>query len=45
MTENVATKSYRAPEVLLGSRNYSYPVDMWSVGCILWEMINNKVLF
>jgi cyclin-dependent kinase len=25
---------YRAPDVLMGSRKYSTPVDMWSIGCI-----------
>jgi mitogen-activated protein kinase 15 len=39
MTEYVATRWYRAPEILLGSHNYSKSVDMWSVGCILGEMI------
>jgi mitogen-activated protein kinase 15 len=35
MTEYVATRWYRAPEILLGSSTYSRAVDMWSVGCIL----------
>ena len=39
MTEYVATRWYRAPEVLLGSRHYSTAIDMWSVGCILAEMV------
>lgn len=30
---------YRAPEVLLGARQYSTALDMWSVGCILAEMV------
>lgn len=38
MTEYVATKLYRAPEVMLGSTDYSFPVDIWSIGCILAEM-------
>ena len=38
MTEYVATRWYRAPEVLLGSRHYSTAIDMWSVGCIFAEM-------
>ena len=35
LTEYVATRWYRAPEILLGSTKYSKAVDMWSVGCIL----------
>jgi mitogen-activated protein kinase 15 len=42
MTENVATKLYRAPEVMLGSKHYSFPVDMWSAGCIIAEMFMDK---
>lgn len=45
MTEYVATKWYRAPEIVLGSNKYSKAVDMWSVGCILAELINGKALF
>ena len=30
---------YRAPEILLGATNYGYGVDMWSVGCILAELM------
>lgn len=45
MTEYVATRWYRAPEILLGSKMYSKSVDMWSVGCILGEMITGKVIF
>ena len=40
MTEYVATRWYRAPEIVLGSNKYSKAVDMWSVGCILAELIN-----
>jgi mitogen-activated protein kinase 15 len=35
MTEYVATRWYRAPEILLGSSKYTKAVDMWSIGCIL----------
>ncbi|KDQ06362.1 hypothetical protein BOTBODRAFT_39647 [Botryobasidium botryosum FD-172 SS1] len=38
-THEVVTLWYRAPEVLLGARHYSTAVDMWSVGCIMAEMI------
>jgi cyclin-dependent kinase len=44
-THEVVTLWYRAPDVLLGSRKYSTPVDMWSVGCIFAEMANGRPLF
>ena len=39
MTDYVATRWYRSPEILLGSRRYTCGVDIWSLGCILAEMI------
>lgn len=45
LTDYVATRWYRAPEILLGSTNYSKGVDMWAVGCILAEMLIGKPLF
>lgn len=45
MTEYVATRWYRAPEIVLGSNQYSKAVDVWSVGCILAELINGRALF
>ncbi|CAJ1381761.1 unnamed protein product [Effrenium voratum] len=42
LTDYVATRWYRAPELLLGSTIYSEGVDMWSVGCILGEMVAGK---
>ena len=44
-TEEVATRWYRAPEVLLGSQSYGPPADVWSIGCILAEMLMGKPLF
>ncbi|KDQ12915.1 hypothetical protein BOTBODRAFT_45547 [Botryobasidium botryosum FD-172 SS1] len=44
-TEYVSTRWYRAPEVLLRSREYSNPVDMWALGTILAELVNLKPLF
>ncbi|KAG8722649.1 Cyclin-dependent kinase catalytic subunit [Ceratobasidium sp. 395] len=38
-THEVVTLWYRSPEVLLGSRHYSTAIDMWSVGCIIAEMV------
>lgn len=45
LTEYVATRWYRAPEILLASKRYTKGVDMWSLGCILAEMIKGKPLF
>ena len=45
LTDYVATRWYRAPEILLGSTSYTKGVDMWSVGCILGEMLSGKPLF
>jgi len=44
-THEVVTLWYRAPDVLMGSRKYSTPVDMWSVGCIFGEMASGRPLF
>ncbi|XP_030900722.2 cyclin-dependent kinase 3 isoform X3 [Melopsittacus undulatus] len=41
----VVTLWYRAPEILLGCKYYSTPVDIWSVGCIFAEMVTRKALF
>lgn len=41
-THEVVTLWYRAPDVLMGSRKYSTPVDIWSVGCIFAEMANGR---
>ena len=45
MTEYVATRWYRAPEILLGSSQYTKAVDVWSIGCILGELVNGKAIF
>jgi len=44
-THEVVTLWYRAPEILLGQRQYSTPVDIWSIGCIFVEMAMRKPLF
>lgn len=36
---------YRAPELLLGLKQYSTAIDMWSVGCIMAEMLSKEPLF
>lgn len=45
MTEYVATRWYRAPEVMLTAAKYSRAMDVWSVGCILAELFRGAPLF
>ena len=44
-TNQVVTICYRAPELLLGETNYSTEVDIWSLGCILLELLTKKTAF
>lgn len=44
-TPVVVTMWYRAPELLLGVKEYSTPIDLWSVGCIFGELLTMKPLF
>jgi len=44
LTDYVATRWYRAPEILLGSTSYTKAVDMWALGCIVAEMFVGKPL-
>lgn len=45
MTSVVSTRYYRAPEIMTEVGNYSTPIDIWSCGCVLAEMLNGRVLF
>ncbi|KAH9169842.1 kinase-like protein [Lactarius sanguifluus] len=45
MTEYVATRWYRAPEVMLALRRYGTAIDVWSIGCILAELLLGRPLF
>lgn len=45
LTDYVATRWYRAPEILLGSTRYTKGVDMWSIGCILGELLGGHPMF
>lgn len=38
------TKPYRAPEMVMGER-YDYSIDIWSVGCIIYELVTFNILF
>jgi len=44
-THEVVTLWYRAPEILLGARQYACAVDVWSIGCIFAEMVTRRPLF
>jgi len=44
-SHEVVTLWYRAPEVLLGSQNYSKPIDIWSIGCVFAEMQTGNPIF
>ncbi|XAR55087.1 Mitogen-activated protein kinase [Bertholletia excelsa] len=45
MTEYVVTRWYRAPELLLNCSEYTAAIDVWSVGCILGEIVTREPLF
>jgi serine/threonine protein kinase len=46
MTEHVVTRWYRAPELMLSADgNYTQAVDVWSVGCVLAELLGRSPLF
>jgi cyclin-dependent kinase-like len=45
MTDYVATRWYRAPELLLGSNSYGKEVDYWAIGCIMGELTDGQPLF
>lgn len=42
MTDYVSTRWYRAPELLLGSEDYTMSVDMWAIGCIFAELLTRR---
>nr|XP_023019629.1 cyclin-dependent kinase 2-like [Leptinotarsa decemlineata] len=44
-THEVVTMWYRAPELLLGAKMYCTGIDIWSLGCIMAEMLMKKALF
>ena len=45
LTDYIATRWYRPPEVLLLSKSYTEGVDIWAVACILGEMLRSIPLF
>ncbi|XP_051990179.1 serine/threonine-protein kinase PRP4 homolog isoform X2 [Xyrauchen texanus] len=44
ITPYLASRFYRAPEIIIGN-SYDYGIDMWSVGCTLYELYTGKILF
>ena len=44
LTPYLASRFYRAPEVVLGLP-YSFPIDLWAVGCCLYELYVGKICF
>jgi mitogen-activated protein kinase 1/3 len=38
-TKTVVTPSHRAPEVVMSQGQYTSAIDLWSVGCIFWELL------
>ncbi|KAJ7170013.1 CMGC/MAPK protein kinase [Mycena filopes] len=45
MTEYVATRWYRAPEIMLSFKMYTKAIDIWAVGCVLAELLSGRPLF
>lgn len=41
----ICSRYYRAPELIFGATNYGSPVDLWSLGCVLGEMLRGKPIF
>jgi mitogen-activated protein kinase 15 len=45
LSEYIATRWYRAPELLMGCRDYSQAVDIWALGCLVGELFLGKAMF
>jgi serine/threonine-protein kinase PRP4 len=44
ITPYLVSRFYRAPEIILGLP-YSHPIDMWSIGCVIYELFTGHILF
>ena len=44
-TNRVVSRWYRAPELLLGDTSYGSAIDVWSMGCVFWEILTGEHLF
>lgn len=45
LTDYIATRWYRSPEILFGCTTYDFGIDMWAAGCILAELVSGRPLF
>lgn len=45
LSQGVITLNYRSPEILFGAQFYSFPLDIWSAGCIFAEILLEEVFF
>ena len=45
MTDYVATRWYRPPELILGRDDYDKSIDIWAIGCVIAEMIDGQPVF
>lgn len=45
LTLEVGSLWYRAPEIMLGISEYNSAVDMWAIGCLLYELYEGRALF
>ena len=45
MSKEIETLWYRAPELLFGNFRYDLKVDVWSIGCIFYEIAEGNILF
>ena len=45
LTDYVATRWYRAPELLVGDTQYGPPVDIWAIACVLAELLTSRPLW
>eukprot|EP00347_Sterkiella_histriomuscorum_P010133 403377475 len=44
-TLDIGTKWYKAPEIFMGNKKYNEKIDMWSMGCVIAELVDGCVLF
>ncbi|TDL28774.1 kinase-like protein [Rickenella mellea] len=44
-TEDIQTRQYRSPEAILGRTDWGYTADIWSVACVVFELLCGEVLF
>ncbi|KAF4680409.1 Serine/threonine-protein kinase PRP4 [Perkinsus olseni] len=45
IVEYLVSRFYRAPEIMMGFQSYTYAIDMWAIGCTIFELWTGKILF